>query len=279
MNSKSDDGTGNAVLSRLGYSEPMAERQRRGVILLPGGVMPAALAYKDLIPLVSPDARVVTKELEIYFTPAPPANYTLELEIAGVLRAADEAGFDRFHLVGYSAGGAACLAFTAACPDRLLSLAVSEPAWDGVIDGSDEEIALWHEFRRIGDLPPEQRMPAFVRAQLRTEIAAPPPPPGPPPPWMASRPAGLAALIQAFLDTRLDPAPLRSFDRPVYFAVGGLSNPDYYARISRRLADVFHDFTVELYPDRHHFDPPHRAEPERFAKALTTLWSRAESLP
>jgi len=238
--------------------------------------MPAELAYKDLIPLVNPDARVVAKELEIYSTPEPPSNYSLELEVAGILRVANEAGFERFHLVGYSAGGASCLAFTAAHPDRLLSLALSEPAWDGVLDGSDEEIVLWNEFQRIGDLPPERRMPAFVRAQLRTDIDMPPPPPGPPPPWMATRPAGLATLIQTFLDTRLDPARLRSFDRPVYFALGGLSNPDYYARMSKRLAEVFHDFTVELYPERHHFDPPHRAEPARFAKALTSFWSRTE---
>ncbi|MFN2464153.1 MAG: alpha/beta fold hydrolase [Candidatus Dormibacteria bacterium] len=256
----------------------MAVPLGRDVILLPGGVMPAELAYRDLLPLVSPGARALAKELEIYSTPEPPAKYGLDLEVAGILRVADEAGFGRFHLVGYSAGGASCLAFTAAHPDRLLSLALSEPAWDGVIDGSDEEIALWNEFRSIGERPPEQRMSAFVRAQLRNGVQAPPPPPGPPPPWMDKRPAGLAALIRTFLDTRLDPARLRSFDRPVYFAVGGLSNPDYYARMSKRLAGLFSDLTIDLYPDRHHFDPPHRAEPERFAEALKNFWARAESL-
>src|SRR5258708_3466983 len=40
---------------------------------------------------------------------------------------------------------------------------------------------------------------------------------------------------------------------------------------------VFPDFTVEVYPERHHFDPPHRIEPERFAAALKRLWTRAES--
>jgi hypothetical protein len=40
---------------------------------------------------------------------------------------------------------------------------------------------------------------------------------------------------------------------------------------------VFSDFTVEVYEQRHHFDPPHRAEPARVAQALTRLWSRATS--
>src|SRR5439155_22621284 len=55
-----------------------------------------------------------------------------------------------------------------------------------------------------------------------------------------------------------------------------LSNPDYFARIADRLADVFPDFTVETFPERHHFDPPHRVEAERVAELLLALWRRAE---
>jgi hypothetical protein len=46
-----------------------------------------------------------------------------------------------------------------------------------------------------------------------------------------------------------------------------------------RLSDVFMDFTLEVFEDRHHFDPPHRIEPERVASSLQALWSRAELLP
>lgn len=42
----------------------------------------------------------------------PPPGYSLETEVAGIRRVADEAGFDTFHLVGYSAGGASSLAFS-----------------------------------------------------------------------------------------------------------------------------------------------------------------------
>jgi hypothetical protein len=44
---------------------------------------------------------------------------------------------------------------------------------------------------------------------------------------------------------------------------------------AERLAGVFPDFTVEPFPDRHHFDPPHRIEPARVADSLRWLWTRA----
>ena len=40
-------------------------------------------------------------------------------------------------------------------------------------------------------------MAQFVAAQLAPGVEPPPPPPPPPPPWMASRPAGLRAFIEA----------------------------------------------------------------------------------
>ena len=46
--------------------------------------------------------------------------------------------------------------------------------------------------------------------------------------------------------------------------------------MAARLAAVFPDFTLETFADRHHFDPPHRIEPERLAASLLALWERAE---
>jgi hypothetical protein len=39
---------------------------------------------------------------------------------------------------------------------------------------------------------------------------------------------------------------------------------------------VFPDFELEVFAQRHHFDPPHRREPERLARSLESLWRRAE---
>jgi hypothetical protein len=85
-------------------------------------------------------------------------------------------------------------------------------------------------------------------------------------------------LIHAFVSGELDLDALRRFERPVYFALGGLSNPAYYERMADRLSGVFGDFTLEVFESRHHFDPPHRVEPERMASSLRALWGRAEEL-
>jgi hypothetical protein len=93
---------------------------------------------------------------------------------------------------------------------------------------------------------------------------------------MVLRPPGIAALTREFATYDLDREALARFGRPVYYALGGLSNPHQYGEIAKRLATVFGDFTLETFEDRHHFDPPHRAEPERLAAALEALWARAE---
>ena len=246
------------------------------VILLPGIVLPAEPAYGALIAALGPDVEAVAKDLEVYATPEPPEDYGLEVEIAGVLREADARGWERFHLVGYSGGGAASLAFAAARPERLASLALLEPAWAGTWDLSPAEQAVWVEYDRLEALPAEQFMPAFMRLALKPGVPIPPPPPGEPPPWMAKRPAGIRAITRAFNRTDLDREALRRFDRPVYFGLGGLSNPDGYGAIARRLGGVFPDFELEVFEERHHFDPPHRIEPERLASSLKRLWERAE---
>jgi pimeloyl-ACP methyl ester carboxylesterase len=244
-------------------------------ILLPGGVMPAELAYGALLAALGENVQAVAKELDIYADAAPPAGYTLQHETDGILRTANAAGFDHFHLVGYSAGGAASLAFAIRLPERLLSLALIEPAWMGNDELSAEERTTWRKFDRIAALPPEQMLRAFVANQLAIGVEPPPPPPGPQPPWMASRPAGLRTFIETFRSSSLDLDRLRAFDKPVWFALGGKSNPGYYGRMAERAAAIFPDMTLEVFAERHHFDPPHRIEPERTATALRALWERA----
>ena len=251
----------------------MAFRHR--IVLLPGGVLPAEPAYAALLEVLGDRVDALTKDLEVYAGEQPPTDYSLDLEVEGVLREAASRGFDRFHLVGYSGGGASSLAFTAGHSDRLLSLALLEPAWAGNARTAEEE-ALWVRFRALERLPPDQFMAGFVKLQLAPGVEPPPPPDGPPPPWMAKRPAGVRALIDAFDNGALNMDALRAFARPVYFALGGRSNPDYYARMAHRLAMIFPDFTVETFPARHHFDPPHRIEPERLAESLLAVWQRAE---
>jgi pimeloyl-ACP methyl ester carboxylesterase len=193
----------------------------------------------------------------------------------GDRRFADDAGFERFHLVGYSGGGAIAIAFCATYPNRLASLALNEPAWTGNEDLSEGERELWREYERITALPPEQLMPEFVRVQLAPGVEPPPRPEGPPPPWMATRPAGVKAFTEAFKRFTLDLERLRAFDRPVLNTIGGRSNPAAVRLPAERLGRIFPDFTLEIFEDRHHFDPPHRVEPQRYADSLRKLWDRA----
>jgi pimeloyl-ACP methyl ester carboxylesterase len=122
-------------------------------------------------------------------------------------------------------------------------------------------------------------MPAFMRLGVKPDVVLPPPPPGPPPLWMAKRPAGIRAFVETFKSYDLDRARLAAFTKPVLFVLGGLSNPDDYADNAERLARVFPDFRLEVFPERHHFDPPHRIEPDRVAALLREHWQRAEGQP
>jgi pimeloyl-ACP methyl ester carboxylesterase len=246
------------------------------VILLPGIVLPAEPAYGALIAALGADVEAVAKDLEVYATPEPPDAYRLEHEVAGVLREADTRGWERFHLVGYSGGGAAALGFAAAHADRLASLALLEPAWAGTWDLSPAEQAVWLEHERLARLPDDDFLTAFMRFGVRPGVSLPAPPPGDPQPWMAKRPAGIRAIERAFRNGAIDREALRRFDRPVYFALGALSNPDQYEEIAKRLSDVFRDLELEVFEERHHFDPPHRVEPERMAGSLKALWRRAD---
>ena len=245
------------------------------VIFLPGSVLPADLAFGSLVSALGADVDAVAKELGVYATAEAPPDYTLDVEVAGVMREADKRGWETFHLACYSGGGSAALAFAARHPERLASLALLEPAWAGDWDLSPAEEALWREYDRLEALPTDALMAGFMRLQVKSDVVLAPPPPGDPPEWMAKRPAGIRAFMQTFKTYGLDRNALARFDRPVYFALGGRSNPDQFGAIAARLSRVFSDFQLEVFAERHHFEPPHRIEPERLADSLRALWRRA----
>ncbi len=88
---------------------------------------------------------------------------------------------------------------------------------------------------------------------------------------MGKRPAGIKAFLRTFKTYDLDRDALSNFRQPVFFALGPLSNPDDYGEVAHRLSAVFPDFRLEVFEHRHHFDPPHRIEPERLAALLLSL--------
>jgi pimeloyl-ACP methyl ester carboxylesterase len=233
--------------------------------------MPAALQYEPLVTALDGSVQPFFKELEVYARDEPPANYRLEQEVESLARFADAHGLPSFALVGYSGGGAVALAFTARYRERVESLALTEPAVIPSQEWARTEPAFHAALDEAMTLPPTERMREFIRMQLQPGVPLPPPPAGPPPDWMAKRPAGVHALVRAFKFYDLNLDELRQFDKPVYLAIGSLSD-SIEERKAKFLADLFPKFRLDVYEGRHHFDPPHRAEPTRFARALYEQW-------
>ena len=242
----------------------------RPVIFLPGMIMPAAEHYAPLLTVLNHGIQPVLKELELYTTELPVSEYRLSMEVQGLRRVVEQHDFDGFHLVAYSGGGAVALAFVARYPELVTSLALVEPAVIPTLKWFQSEDDYLNAMERVMTYPSGEQMQEYMRLKLRSGVKPPPLEP-----WMAKRSACMQAMIQAFSVSKIEMGHLRRFQKPVYLAIGSLSNP-IEERKAQTMARLFSDFQVEVYEGRHHFDPPQVAEPERFAKALLGLWERSE---
>ena len=241
------------------------------VIFLPGILAPAPVRYGPLLEELDGEVEPLLKELEIYAGDEPPENYSVATEVEGLFRAADAAGFERFHLFGHSAGGAIALAAIATDPARILSAALDEPASDHS-EPDHEELADFNAAVRAPGLTDADRQVAFLRFQLAEGVELPPPPPSPPPPeFVRSRALGMSAFTKALESHRVPEDAWQRYENPVYFSHGSLSHPRYQ-RIHDRLAAEFPDFRSERFEGLHHLRPCHQAEPARAAAALRSFW-------
>lgn len=245
----------------------------RPVVFLPGIIAPAAIRYGPLLERLS-DVDAVVRDLAVYDDHEPPGNLSITTELDSLDRAADDAGFARFHLFGHSGGGAVGLAYAAARGDRLLSLAVDEPASDFTVEG--DASYGWPEFDAALQLPPAEAMGAFMRLQVAADVTLPEPPGGDPPPWMAKRPAGIRAFVGAIRRHRIEPDEYARFAPPVYFSRGSRTHPRWET-MEMRLARLFPDFTSEVFEGLHHLNPAHQTDPDRVAETLMVFWTRAEA--
>jgi hypothetical protein len=92
---------------------------------------------------------------------------------------------------------------------------------------------------------------------------------------MAKRPSGLRAMMAALQTDPTDPEALRRCTFPVYLAYGLLTEEHMVSRV-QFLAGLLPDVWIEAYPGIHHFAPPQRSQPAKYAAALRQLWARAE---
>jgi pimeloyl-ACP methyl ester carboxylesterase len=237
------------------------------VIFLPGIVAPAAVRYEPLLAHLT-DVNALLVDLAVYAGDAPPEDYSIAAEVANIAACADGAGFDRFHLYGHSGGGACALAFVAAHPERVLSLAIDEPASDLTL--ADHADPYWLEIAAARDLPDSAATVAFLRLQLAPGVE-PPRSSGAAPPWMAKRPAGIRAFSRALQRYEVDADRYRAFGAPVLFTHGSASHPRWGA-MRDRLAALFPDFRDTRFEGLHHLNTSHQAEPARTASLLRQLW-------
>jgi pimeloyl-ACP methyl ester carboxylesterase len=247
----------------------------RSVICLPGGVAPAAQRYAPLKTALGDSTELHLKDLEVYRSETPPPDYSIEAELVGLDRFADSLGLERFHLVGYSGGGFISLAFAGTRPWRLLSLGLFEPA---MVPGSmtpEEEAYVAALGSKLNGLTGGEFMTTFVREQVKpgTQI----PSPGATPPELQNRPAGIAAMLEAFLAYRFERARFRDCTFPVYLGYGDLTH-DIESVRAGVLARLFMDFHVQRHLGIHHFVPPDLIYSRAHVNALRELWERGEAI-
>jgi pimeloyl-ACP methyl ester carboxylesterase len=245
------------------------------VVCVPGSVAPAAQRYRPLLEAAGDHAEFHLKDLEVYREAAPAADYSIEEEVEALEHFAAAQGLERFHLVAYSGGGFISLAYSGAHPERVMSLAMFEPAR---IPGrlSEPESAFFAELdRKLRGVRGDEFMATFIREQVKRGATVTPPPPGPVSPEMQKRPAGIAALIAAFETYSFDREALREAPFPVFYGYGDLSHPEQELKAGI-LAQLFADIRVQRFDGVHHFVPPEQIYTSRHVRALLDLWQRAE---
>ncbi|HET9781143.1 MAG TPA: alpha/beta fold hydrolase [Candidatus Dormibacteraeota bacterium] len=245
------------------------------VVCIPGSVAPAAQRYRPLIEKVGDAADFHLKDLEVYREPTPPASYSIEEELDAIDRFVDASRLDRFHLVGYSGGGFISLAYAGTRPQRLLSLAVFEPARiPGELSQEERRFFAGLE-QKLSGLHGDAFMSMFIREQVKPGAVLPPPPQGPVSVEMQKRPAGIGALIKAFNEYSFDRALLRAVRFPVTYAYGDLSHEEQAVKPGV-LAQLLADVHVKRYAGIHHFVPPEMIYTADYANLLLNHWRSAE---
>lgn len=245
------------------------------VICLPGGVAPAAQRYAPLKAIVGEVADLHLKDLEVYQDSSPPTDHSIEVELAAIDRFADSLRLDRFHLVGYSGGGFVSLAYSGTRPERVLSLGLFEPAMIPGTPTAREQAAMDALKLKLDGLTGPEFMSSFVREQVKPGVQLPPMS-GPFSPEMQNRPAGIAALMGAFLSYEFNREWLRAAQFPLYLGYGAQTQEleEIKAGI---LAQLFADVHVQRFAGIHHFVPPEQIYTQAHATSLRELWRRSEA--
>ena len=249
---------------------------RHAVVLLPGGVLPAEPAYAALLQRLGERVDAVAKDLEVYAGEEPPPDFGLDTEVDGILREADRSWLRPFpsrRLLGWWR--------LVACVRRTARREASEPGASrtglgrarpdpgggrarAAIPGARGRCrrnSSWQSSCGCS-LHPASSHRRLPRAHHQRGW-----PSGPP----ACKPSSTrsTAVSSTLKRSGRSIGPSTSPSAAAATPTTTAGWPSGWARSSRTSP-------LETFPERHHFDPPHRIEPERLADSLLALWQRAE---
>jgi pimeloyl-ACP methyl ester carboxylesterase len=196
-------------------------------------------------------------------------NWTLDTEVAAIelLRQRSEIG--ELNLVGYSGGAAVALAYAAAHPEVLGSLALLEPPWIGNDPWSEEEVAFCNAYERLGSDPIENAWEIIASALNAPSTPLPPAPPIEP----QQLKTAFWGVWRGYRAAALDRNRLRVIGAPVYLPIGEGSAPRMHAQ-AENLASSFTSAHVEMIEGASHFDLPMIGQ-RQLADGLRRLWTAA----
>ena len=148
------------------------------------------------------------------------------------------------------------------------SLTLLEAAVIGDDDWHPAETAFRASLTAVRALPAEQRIPAS--RQLFMRPGEPLPPLGSPASWDARDDMLEDMLAQVGFAS----SDLAAITVPVLAISGGRSNRRFQLQ-DERLVEVIPQARAEVFSERSHPSPPHRAEPARLAEMLIDFWTRS----
>jgi pimeloyl-ACP methyl ester carboxylesterase len=197
--------------------------------------------------------------------PKDRSSYTIEQMASDVEALIDQVGFDRYHLLGHSMGGAIVQEIALRSLQRLLSLTLEDTSFKFAMM-ADPEVEDWWKTRM-----------ALAEAGKMAELADLPPPVPPPPHMPAERleetnvrlsnmsPDAFIGAWQGLVGWRGTKDRAAAISTPTLVIYGDLDTPAL-VEACKRLAELIPNARVEVIPETGH--SPQQERPELFNRAL-----------
>jgi pimeloyl-ACP methyl ester carboxylesterase len=197
--------------------------------------------------------------------PADRSSYTIEQMALDVQALVEQVGFDRYHLVGHSMGGAIAQELTLRRPERLITLTLEDTAFNPASHRSEELVKLRETRNRIAEeegmaalaaspspFPRAPFMPEEREVEMRARLAR----------MSVGGFIGAAAGLDAWPGTNNRLEGLRV---PTLIVYGELDR-SWVVEAALRMAELVPNATLEVIPEAGH--SPQYERPDLFNNAL-----------